>query len=320
MPEAERPWGLLGKRVASLKKRVRGRSSHWQAAAGVLIGLPLPVLILVMIAIEWPLGGMISTLLCGPTTVVAGWLLRPWFEELPRKKQRRIVAAPIVGYIGMVVLFAVCVMLISPQSRALAAMLLFSAWIFHSLTGTQLEPSRFPYEHLRWRLGRAAPMRVFTMWCALVGLFWLLPYARGQKEYKAALFGATITLGLAGVAASVRVLARARRLRTDLDRHAAELITALQELRELPDADRTKQQFVVQRAWKALHQTLKNRVDTGVSVSGVFVLPSATLLELERLVLAVQGSSGTDARAYRGVTARLRMICMACSGRTDTLT
>ncbi|WP_447037270.1 hypothetical protein [Streptomyces sp. DSM 118878] len=312
-PKWLRQWTL------PVEQWVRGHSSTWQAAAGTLVGFPLPILVVVMVMLDRPTGGMISTLLCGPAALLAGWLLFPYFQELPRKPQSRIVLAPVLGYIGLVVLFTTCSLLLGAEDRGQAAMLLFLVWIYHALTGTRLEPSRFPYEHLRFRLLRAAPMRVFTMWCALIGLLWLIQYARGQELYKVALFGATVTLGGTGVAATHRMLARARRLRTDLDKQAAELMTVLEELRVLPDEDKTKQKFAVQRAWKTLRQTLANRVDTGVSISGVFVLPSAALVELEKLVLELQRSRGANDQAYRAAVARLRMICMACAGKTDTL-
>lgn len=309
----------LRKRTMPAELWARGKSSSWQAAAGTLVAFPMPILVVVMVMLDRPTGGMIATLLCGPTALLAGWLLFPYFQELPRKSQSRIVLAPVLGYIGLVVLFTACSLLLGAADRGQAAMLLFLVWIYHALTGTRLEPSGFPYEHLRFRLLRAAPMRVFTMWCALIGLLWLIQYARGQELYKVALFGATVTLGGTGVAATFRLLARARRLRTDLDKQSAELMTVLEELRTLPNEDKVKQKFVVQRAWKTLQQTLANRVDTGVSISGVFVLPGAALLELEKLVLELQRSQGANDQAYRAAMARLRMICRACKGRTDTL-
>ncbi|MFD4986455.1 hypothetical protein [Streptomyces sp. NPDC058374] len=321
MAQAAAPSGLkwLRKWTTPLEQWTRSHSSSWQAAAGTLVAFPLPILVVIMVMLDRPQGAMISTMLCGPAALLAGWLLFPYFQELPRKSQSRIVLAPVLGYIGLVALFTACSLLLGAADRGQAAMLLFLVWIYHTLTGTQFEPSRFPYEHLRFRLLRAAPMRVFTMWCALIGLLWLMQYARGQELYKVALFGATVTLCGTGVAATHRLLARTRRLRTELDKHAAELMTALEELRTLPDEDKAKQKFAVQRAWKALQQTLANRVDTGVSISGVFVLPKATIAELEKLVLEAQRSQGTNVQAYRGAVARLRMICMACTGKTDTL-
>ncbi len=54
--------------------------------------------------------------------------------------------------------------------------------------------------------------------------------------------------------------------------------------------------------------------------AGVFVLPAATITELHHLVYRALRASGPDERVHRQLAARLRMLRIACVGRTDTLT
>ncbi|MEV8311862.1 hypothetical protein AB0P36_32190 [Streptomyces flavidovirens] len=64
--------------------------------------------------------------------------MRPWFETLPRKDQRRITAAPLVGYLG---LFVLRTLLLAPDDRTMSAMLLFLVWTYYSFYGSGLEPA-----------------------------------------------------------------------------------------------------------------------------------------------------------------------------------
>ncbi|MEU7181007.1 MULTISPECIES: hypothetical protein [Streptomyces] len=281
---------------------------------------PFLVLQLVMILIGSSLGGVIGLGLASAACVAASWLMRPWFEALPRKNHRRITAAPLVGYLALLALFVLCTVLLAPGNRTTAAMLLFLVWTYHSLYGSGLEPASSAYERLRGRLAGAAPVRVAVHWCGIGGLLLLLACLRGRVEYQTVLTGFMFTVVLAGLGASLKVFVRVRRLRTALDQHADKLILELEKLRLLPEEKVLEQQFAAKEAWGTLRRTLDNKVDTGFSISGVFVLPRQTIRELHHEVDRLIRAAGTDHTVHRQVIARLRMLRMACVGRTDTLT
>jgi hypothetical protein len=322
MTETQRPWrGRHPKQGAGqLKSWLRGHSETWQFAVGHALAFPFVVLQLAMVMIGSGIGSVVGLALASAACVGAGWLMRPWFEGLPRKEQRRITIMPLVAYLALAALFAVCSVLLAPQDRALASMLLFLVWTYHSLYGSGFEPSGFAYERLRGRLRRAAPVRVAVIWCGMAGLFCLLQYVRERGDYKTVVFGVTVTLVLAGVAASLKVFGRVRRLCTSLDQHSDRLIIELEKLRVLPEEKRAEQQLAVEAAWRDLRRVLVNKIDTGFSVSGVFVLPRPTLRDLQGQVDRARRAAGADFVAHRTVIARLRMLRMACADGTDTLT
>ncbi|MGA4842114.1 hypothetical protein [Streptomyces sp. G45] len=305
--------------MGQLKIWLRSHSADWQAAAASALAFPALIFQLVMVLVGSPVGSFIGLGLLSIAAIASSWLFRPWIEGFPRKQQRRITAAPLAWYLGLVSLFALCSMSLAPQDRGVAAMFLILVWISHSLYGSGFEPSSFAYERLAGRLRRAAPVRVGVIWIGIIGLYCLLQYVREKNEYKAVVFGVMVTIGLAGVAASLKVFARVRRLCTSLDRQADELILALEKLRTLPDAQRPEQRLAVEQAWRELRRVLANKIDTGFNVSGVFVLPRATLRELQAQVHRAMRASGTDFAAHRTVVARLRVLRMACVGRIDTL-
>ncbi|MGW8329389.1 hypothetical protein ACWGLE_15945 [Streptomyces sp. NPDC055897] len=107
----------------------------------------MPILVVVMVMLDRPTGGMVATLLCAPTALLAGWLLFPYFQELPRKSQSRIVLAPVLGYIGLIVLFTACSLLLGAADRGQAM-------------------GNFGYQNLRnaWRswIGRLSRPRVMV--------------------------------------------------------------------------------------------------------------------------------------------------------------
>ncbi|MCD9879699.1 hypothetical protein [Streptomyces guryensis] len=313
----------LGSRLAVIKARlqswVRGHSETWQFAVGHALAFPFVSLQLVMVMIGSGVGAVICLVLSSVACVAAGWLMRPWFEGLPRKEQRRITTVPLFGYLGMVTLFVFCCLWLAPQERGVASMLLFLVWTYHSLYGSAFEPSGFAYERLRGRLRRAAPVRVAVIWCGMAGLFFLLQGLRERSEYKTVVFGTMVTLSLAGIAASLKVFTRVRRLSTSLDLHTDKLVIELEKLRTLPQEKRAEQQIAVESAWRDLRRVLVNKIDTGFSISGVFVLPQAALRELRDDVHRAQRAAGSDFAAHRSVIAKLRMIRIACAGGTDTL-
>ncbi|MER6604167.1 hypothetical protein ACFWRZ_32060 [Streptomyces rubiginosohelvolus] len=252
-------------------------------------------------------------------SIVAGWLLLPLVEELPRKSQRRLTAIPLVAYVGITAVFVLSVtLLLAPTDRVPATVLLFLVWAHHSLYGSGVEPSNWAYERLPGRLRRAAPLRVAVHVCGLVGLL-LLQHVRTGSAYSTVFVGvmATVTLGVLG--ASLKVFVRVRRLCTALDQHAHKLILELEKLRAAPEEKRTEHKQAVDEAWGTLRRTLANKIDSGLSVSGVFVLPSATITELHHLVYRAIRAAGTDVRVHRQLVARLRMLRIACVGRMDTL-
>ncbi|MFF9346652.1 hypothetical protein [Streptomyces sp. NPDC014734] len=296
---------------------MRDHSTTWQAGWGCALVVATITVQFTVVLVGTSSLALLSLSLAFSvvTSIAAAWLLRPMIEELPRKSQRRLTAAPLVAYISLTALFVVCVaLLLAPADRAMATMLLFLVWAYHSLYGSGVEPSSWAYERLPGRLRRAAPLRVAVHVCGLVGVLLLLQHFRTNSPYNTVFVGvmATVTLGVLG--ASLKVFVRVRRLCAALDQHAHTLILELERFRASPE-----EKHAVEEAWGALRRTLSNKIDTGLSISGVFVLPAATITELHHLVYRALRASGTDDRVHRQVVARLRMLRIACVGRTDTL-
>ncbi|MFF1420608.1 hypothetical protein [Streptomyces sp. NPDC058280] len=306
--------------VGRLKTWLRSYSTNRQFLFGLTMGFP-PVLFH-LFALRSGLSFLASVALLAMSTAgcaASVWLMRPWFDSLSSTEQRRITALPIVGYIALGSLFVLCTMLLAFSGRWASSLLLMATWICHSLYGAGFEPSSAAYERLRGRLGRAAPMRLVANWCGILGLLLALSYVWEHQEYKGATLGIAASIAVAGVVASLRILARVRRLRTSLDEDAADVIAKLETLRQLPEAARAPQQDAAAAAWVKLRRTLGNRIDTGVSFSGVAVLPAPTLRELHHAVHRDIRTAGADRTAHRKLLARLRMLRLACAGRTDTL-
>lgn len=266
--------------------------------------------------VAWSIVGLALSVTCA---IGGGWLMRPWFEGLPRKERRRITAVPLIAYIGLGALWVACTLLLAPESRAQAALLLFIVWAYHSLYGSGVEPSSSAYERLRGRLRRAAPLRVAVNWTGLLGALIVLEYLRDNSDYSTVFLALMGTVTLSCLGGSIRVFIRVHRLCAKLDEHASDLIVELEKLRALPDDKRLEQRFVVEKAWNTLRRTLVNKIDTSLSVSGIFVLPGVTISELHHQVYRVVKTCGEDDRARRKVIARLRMMRIACIRRTDTL-
>ena len=314
-----RPARLLRDRADRWKHRLRAISAERQFTIGVAIAGPPILLTLVPMRVDLPYP--VHLLLLGLAAlgcVAARPLMTPWFETLSRTEQRRITALPMTGYIGLGILFIVCTLLLATSGRGASAALLIAVWIYHSLYGAEMEPSSSAYGRLRGRLGRAAPMRLTANWAGIGGVLLALSYLWDRPEFRAAVIGATCTIVLAGLGASVRILVRVRRLRTSLHRSAEDLELKLETLHAVgPDHDDQRQ--AAKAAWGELRRVLDNKIDTGVSFSGVGVLPREMVRELHHEVHRVVGAAGVEQREYRRVLARLRMMRMACIRRTDTL-
>ncbi|MFH8411071.1 hypothetical protein ACH4FX_40830 [Streptomyces sp. NPDC018019] len=296
---------------------IRDHSTTWQAAwACALIVVTITFQFTVVLTGTTSLTLLSCSLGFGVVaSIAASWLLRPMIEELPRKAQQRITAAPLVAYVALTAVFVLSVaLLLAPSDRVMATVLLFLVWAYHSLYGSGVEPSSWAYERLPGRLRRAAPLRVAVHTCGLVGVLLLLQHVRTNSPYSTVFVGvmATVTLGVLG--ASLKVFVRVRRLCAALDQHAHKLILELEKFRAAPEEKQP-----VEEAWGNLRRTLSHKIDTGLSISGVFVLPAATITELHHLVYRALRADGADDSVHRQVIARLRMLRIACVGRTDTL-
>lgn len=306
--------------VGRLKAWLRSQSADRQFFIGLAVGFP-PVL-LQLVSVRSGLSFVTAMALLAMSAsgcAASAWLMRPWFNSLSGSEQRRITALPVVGYIALGSLFVLCTILLAFSGRWTSALLLIAVWMCHSLYGAGFEPPSAAYERLRGRLARAAPMRLAANWCGILGVLLGLSYVWEQPEYRGATLSIAASIIVAGVVASLRILARVRRLRTSLDEDAADIIRKLETLRQLPEGERDAQRDAAEAAWVKLRRTLDNRIDTGVSFSGVAVLPRPTLRELHHAVHRDIRKGGADRAAHRQLLARLRMLRMACAGRTDTL-
>ncbi|MFI5809166.1 hypothetical protein [Streptomyces sp. NPDC051561] len=303
----------------NIKQRLDALSLNAKLALGYVLGLTAGVLMTVSsmsgkglwIALQFP----VST----AAALLASWLVKPTFDGLPRKERRRITSAPLMLYLFMLVLFVVLAALTATDDRRYAAVNLFAVVVMHSFFGAEAEPTNFPFERLRRRIGRAAPVRVAVLWCGLVGLLWFLQHTYGDPKYQVALLGATITLGAAGTVASLKVLSRARKLRTRLYETSQAALRSLEDLRAAQELDRPAKQQAARRAWDSLYLVLGDRIDTGFQRLGTVVLPKKGVRDLERAVRTVVDAKDHDPALHRAAVARLRVIRMACWGRTDTL-
>lgn len=318
IPQRTTRWGPRST-ARRLGEWLRGHSSDWQFGVGAAVAFPPVIFQLSMILIGSSLGAFIGLGLAAAGSIGASWLMRPWFETLPRKDQRRITAVPLYGYLVLVALFVACSLVLAPGDRALASLLLFLMWMYHSLYGSGLEPESSAYERLRGRLGRAAPVRVAVHWCGITGVILLLAHLASRSEPRAVFIGAMFTVAFAGLGASLKVLIRVRRLCTALDQHAEELTLELKKLRLVAEEKRAEQRLSAEGAWGKLRRTLNNKVDTGFSLSGVFVLPRKTIQELDHQVHRALRASGADNKVHWQVMARLRVLRTACRDRADTL-
>lgn len=253
--------------------------------------------------------------------IFGSWLINPWFRALPEQGQFRITGLPLAVYAVWVGGLLFCVALTITADGVGASVLLVGLWAVHSAYANSFEPSEFALRRTRRRLGRGVHLRVLTLWCGLLGvlrLAWALADAGGDR-YKVFLAGGTLTLALGGVAASLKVYSRFRKLCTGLHRQIQRLMRSLEELREAEvGAEQLKAQQVARRSWDELEEYLLTRVDTGFSFVGVCVLPEKAIEELKQQVMASLAAPSEEAERKKAAD-DLRLLQEACRGRIDAV-
>ncbi len=247
-----------------------------------------------------------------------GWLMNSWFRSLSPLWQKRGTTAPLFLYALWVSAMSAYALGSVQTDRASGGLVLLILWGTHSVYAASFEPEEFPWDRLRWRLGRAIHLRVLMLWFGIVGLVLLVRATFDVDAYRVFVNGTTFTLLVGGVAASLKTYARFRKVCTGVNRHAQGLVRSLEELHEATDDDVKKHQQAARRSWDALAENLVTRVDTGFSVPGVSVLPKAAVEELgesvEKALLAVPATTGPA----EAVGLRLAQIKAAVRGRIDT--
>ncbi|MEU2514250.1 hypothetical protein [Streptomyces syringium] len=284
-------------------------------------GGALAVLCLAGLGVAATAGGLWALLLLpsGFFFLVACWMVAPWFHGLPDVWRRRGSGSTLVLYAMSVAGFILIVWRTAQTDAGAAAVLLAFLWPLHALY-VAFEPTDFAWDRLRARLGRAVHLRVVMLWAGLAGVVWLANWAvQDSDKYRVLVLGATLTLTLAGVAASLKVYARFRKLCTALNRQAQSLLRSLEELADAADDDRTKHRQSALRAWDTLHELVVTKADTGFSIAGVFVLPPAAVEELEQVVMTAVEADRGDEAVHRFAAQRLRAIQEACRGRIDAM-
>ncbi|MGJ5898341.1 hypothetical protein ACSCBZ_41330 [Streptomyces niveiscabiei] len=306
-------------RSLEIPTRIRALSEDQQFAIAILLGFLAPVLMtaaLITGSQFWLMAQFpLSVVLLLPTV----WLLKPWYDGLPTRSQRRFTTVPLAYYVLLALVFVGLALASAPSDRGWAAALLLLVWCLHFVYGAGIEPNNFPLERLRGRLARAAPVRVFATWCGLLGVLWFLQYAQDDPKYRPFLLGATLTLGGAGVAATVKVFTRVRKLSTALRLRTQDMIRSLEELHDAPDADRQGKQQTARRTWDALEIVLLTRVDTGFRTAGSFVLPSDAIKELEQTVMLAVDARTHDETHHQLAVDALRTVRAACQGHIDAV-
>jgi hypothetical protein len=314
MPVLQRLTGVKG-----IPRRLRALSEDQQLALAALLGFVATGAMFAAVVAGSTGWVMVQIPLSITISLPTIWLLKPWYDGLPSRSQRRFSSLPLVYYIVLVALFAILAIVTAPADRASAAVMLLLVCGLQFVYGTGIEPTNFPLERLRGRLGRAAPVRVFTIWCGLLGVLWMFQHTRDHTQYQAVLLGATLTLGIAGTAASVKIFARVRRLCTALDTQVQAMIRCLEELRDESGNERKEKRQAARRAWDDLERVLSTRVDTGVRLAGAFVLPGKAIHDLQLTVISVVDALQHDEGRHRVAVDQLSMIRAACRGRIDVL-
>ncbi|NDZ77013.1 hypothetical protein G3I19_00440 [Streptomyces sp. SID10853] len=247
-----------------------------------------------------------------------GWLMNGWFRSLPPLWQKRGTAVPLLLYTLWVVAMSVYAVASTNTDRTSASLVLLILWGTHSVYAASFEPEEFPWERLRWRLGRAIHLRVLMLWFGIVGLTLLVRTTFDADTYRVFVNGTTFTLLVGGVAASLKTYARFRKVCTGVNRHTQGMVRSLEELREATDAEAKKLQQAARRAWDALAENLVTRVDTGFSVPGVSVLPTAAIAALEDLMERALSAGPAASDSAEAVGVRLTQLKAAVQGRIDT--
>lgn len=306
-------------RSLEIPARVRSLSEDQQFGIAATLGFLVPVLMFIGVATGSRVWLMVQLPVSVVLTLPTLWLVKPWYDNLPKRSQRRFTAAPLIYYVVLVMLFAWLALISAPSDRGWAAALLILVWCLQFVYGTGVEPSNFALERLRGRLARAAPVRVFTIWCGLIGVLWFMQYTQNDPRFRPVLLGATLTLGAAGAAATLKVFARVRRICTALHLRTQDMIRSLEELGYSSDVDRQDKQAASRRTWDALEAALLTRVDTGFHLAGSFVLPTASIKELERAVMMVIDAPSHDDAKHQLAMDDLEEMRAACRGRIDVL-
>ncbi|MFJ2414375.1 hypothetical protein [Streptomyces brevispora] len=306
-------------RALEIPTRVRGLTENQQFAIATSLGFAVPMLMFAAIATGSRVWLMVQLPVSVALALPVPWLLKPWYEGLPKESQRRFTAAPLAYYLILVTLFAWLALVSTPDDRGKAAGLLLLVWCLQFVYGTGVEPSNFAVERLRGRLGRAAPVRALALWCGLIGVLWLMQYTQDDARFRPVLLGASLTLGAAGAAVTLKVFARVRRICTALHLRTTDMVRSLEELGRATAADRQDKQAAARRAWDALEVTLLTRVDTGFHLAGSFVLPTESITELGRTLMTVIDAPRHDETKQQLAVTDLQAIRAACRGRIDVL-
>ncbi|MEN8655303.1 hypothetical protein ABCR94_33160 [Streptomyces sp. 21So2-11] len=251
------------------------------------------------------------------------WPGRPWYRGLSERKRKGLSRLPLIAYgllLGLMLLGAAMAVQTDGSQAALNLMV---TWVMHSIYASGFEPEEFALERMRGRLSRAVHLRVFALWCGITGVAWLAWWAMsgGDARYRIFLSGATLTIALGGIAASLKVYTRFRKLCTALNRQSQRLLRSLEELwNASSDEERLKLGQAARRSWDDLHELLVTKVDTGFDIPGVFVLPEDAIEELKQAVMAaIDAAPGEEAVLQRAAN-RLFVIQAACRGRVDAMT
>ncbi|MFK8905611.1 hypothetical protein [Streptomyces sp. YS-3] len=263
--------------------------------------------------------GPLALFPAGAAFIYGSWLINPWYQASRDTTKLRITGLPLAVYAVWVGGLLLCAALTITTSGGASAILLVGLWAVHSVYATTFEPMEFALLRTRRRLGRGVHLRILTLWCGLAGvlrLVWALAFI-DDGRYRVFLAGASLTLILGGVAASLKVQARFRKVCTGLHRNVQRLLRGLEELGEADtDTERRKAQQAARRTWDELEEYLLARADTGISPLGVCVLPEPAVVDLRTRVMASLDAAQADAE-HKKVVDDLLILRDACSGRID---
>jgi hypothetical protein len=301
-------------------RRTLSLSARGRAVLGAALGVPSVGYLLTVALSGQDRLWLFPTAVIG--FVVAGWLVLPWLGGLSDRWNKPVTGVILAVHTLWVSGMVIAAVASSRSGDSAGAAFLIGLWAAHAFYPA-FEPTAHALERLRTRLGRAVHWRVVMLWFGIIGLLWSAHAANdGDEKFQMWLNTLTVTLLLAGIAASLKVYARFRKLCTALNRQAQQLIRSLEEHRDAADEDeRKKKRQEAYRSWDALHELLVTKIDTGFDLPGVFVLPSDEIEAVERVVMASMGASlGEEPdEADQAAVERLRAIQHACRGRIDAL-
>jgi hypothetical protein len=218
------------------------------------------------------------------------------------------------GYLGL----TACAVLVLFVDRA-AAMALFALVAFGNYFIAGGNGSQFiPLKRLRTRITTRVAFRIIAIVAASLALILFCTTTRTAPDQQNANFTFVMGILLTAGGASLKVHSRARKLCTQINHQAQSLMLTLDTLASAT-ADQKESRVGSARAeWMQLHQTLSNRIETGLPLHSTSLLPAPNRHRLQGLVNMALADALLGADSTARARSALRELADACAPRIDT--